>query len=76
MVYKMAISNRAKMQEILRTIIGSGKNLKSGTNQEYEKGDVMKYVDSSGKWHLYVCKNAGTYSIPDDQNFKPINLRS
>ncbi len=60
--------------KILRIILGQGENKNSGVEQEYKKGDIMKYFNN-GSVTLYKCKKAGTYSIPDETNFKKINLR-
>lgn len=67
---------KEELQSILRTIIGEGVIRKAGQTQHYEKGDVMKYKASDGKWYLYKCKVANNYSIPDETNFKRIDLRS
>ncbi|WP_156299020.1 hypothetical protein [Streptobacillus canis] len=65
---------KEEMQEILKTIIGEGVIKQGGSSQTYSKGDVMKYKNGS-KWYLYKCKRTGSYSIPDETNFKRIDLR-
>lgn len=64
-----------ELEESIRLIIGEGTIKQAGSSQEYVKGDVMKYKNGN-KWYLYKCKVQGNYSIPDETNFKRIDLRS
>lgn len=57
--------------QVLKILFGTQTVIEGGTQRQYNKGDIMKYL-SNGEYSFYRCKKQGQYSIPDNTNFKKV----